>query len=260
MIQFNMQGKNAIITGAASGIGLEIAKAFAEAGINVAVADLDQNQADAVAKELEEKGVRAFGVGIDVRSFEKLEELVAKTVDTFGSLDFMINCAGIGRMRPIEQFSKKDIDDVIDINLKGTIFGCKAALEYMKTRKQGKIINMSSVASRLGLDGGSIYGASKGGVNALTQAFGREAAPYNITVNAILPGVIRTNMWEQTLEEWAGDDMEKRDQLFKEFTKDIPMGRPQETKDIANTVLFLCSEAGDNITAQTIAVDGGMTI
>ncbi len=260
MLQIDLTGKNAIVTGAANGLNKCIALNFAQAGANVVVADFDFQGGKNTACEIQAFGRKSFAYKIDVRNYEEFKALMAETEKQFGSIEILVNGAGIGGMFPLVDFEVGLIERMIDINLKGVIWGCKAVLPYMIAQKYGKIVNISSVAARLLKPGTSIYGSAKAGVIALTAAVAQEVAADNININAVLPGIIRTNMWEETLEEWAPGDKEKQDALFKDFCAvNIPMQRPQETQDIADMVLFLCSEAAKNVTGQNMAVDGGST-
>lgn len=148
---------------------------------------------------------------------------------------------------------------MIKINLNGTVYGCKAVLPVMQKQHYGKIINMSSVAAKLGGANASVYSITKAGVLELTACLAREYAKDNININCVLPGIIRTPLWENMLNELTVGHEDQKDEVFTSFTKDIPLGRPQEAKDIANAVLFLASDDSNNITAQNLGVDGGQT-
>ncbi|MEA4826479.1 MAG: SDR family oxidoreductase, partial [Clostridium sp.] len=204
-------------------------------------------------------GVKSFSYELDVRNYDEFEKFVDKTVDEFGSLDILVNIAGIGTMMPLTVMPVDLINAIIDIDLKGTVYGCKAAFKYMIPQKSGKIVNTSSIAAKACTENSSCYAAAKAGVISLTAALAREVAQHDINVNAVLPGIVRTNMWESQLQMVAGDDEEKKKEVFASFTKGIPLARPQETIDIANTILFLCTDEACNITAQHVAIDGGYT-
>ncbi|EXG86135.1 dehydrogenase of unknown specificity, short-chain alcohol dehydrogenase like [Clostridium sp. ASBs410] len=260
MIEINMNGKVAIVTGSASGLGKAIALRFAQAGADVAVADINIENALKTAEEIKSLGRKSIAFQIDTRDSESFSKLIDATTENLGGLDFMINNAGIGIMKPILEFSSNEIDLVIDIDLKGTIYGCKAALAYMMPRKTGRIVNLSSIAAKMATPASSVYAAAKAGVMALTAALAREAADSNININAICPGVVRTEMWEKQLNAMAEDNSEEaKAKIFASFTDMIPLKRPQEPDDIANMAIFLCSDLANNITAQSFAVDGGAT-
>ncbi|WP_199925477.1 SDR family NAD(P)-dependent oxidoreductase [Paenibacillus bouchesdurhonensis] len=261
MISINMNGKVAIVTGSASGLGKAIALRFAQAGADVVVADINISSALETAEEIKSLGRNAITFQIDTRDAESFSKLIEAATENLGGLDFMINNAGIGMMKPIDEFSVDEIDRLIDINLKGTIHGCKAALAYMMPRNSGRIVNLSSIAVKMASPYSSVYAGAKAGVIAFTAALAREAASANININAICPGIIRTDMWEKQLNEMAGEgNEEEKAKAFAAFTDTIPLRRPQEPEDIANMALFLCSDLANNITAQTFAVDGGATV
>jgi len=261
MIEIKMNDKVVIVTGAASGLGKAIALRFAEAGADVAVADINIKNALKTAEEIRSMGRKAMAFQIDTSDSEAFDRLINDATENFGGLDFMVNCAGIGIMKPILEFSSKEINQLIDIDLKGTIYGCKAALAYMIPRKSGRIVNLSSIAAKMATPASSVYAAAKAGVMALTAALGREAAESNININAICPGIVRTDMWEKQLNAMAGENnAEGKAKIFESFTNMIPLKRPQEPEDIANMALFLCSDLAKNITAQSFAVDGGATV
>ncbi len=227
----------------------------------MAVADINIENALKTAEEIKSLGRKSIAFQIDTRDSESFNKLIDATTENLGGLDFMINNAGIGIMKPILEFSSNEIDLVIDIDLKGTIYGCKAALAYMMPRKTGRIVNLSSIAAKMATPASSVYAAAKAGVMALTAALAREAADSNININAICPGVVRTEMWEKQLNAMAEDNNEEaKAKIFASFTDMIPLKRPQEPDDIANMALFLCSDLANNITAQSFAVDGGATI
>lgn len=260
MVSIDLTGKVTIVTGAASGLGKAIALRFAEAGSAVAVADINYDGAVLVSDEIKKMGVKSTAVKIDTTKEEQFDTLIDTTVKELGDLDIMINNAGIGIMKPILDFSPEEIDRLLTIDLRGTIFGSRAAAKYMLKKKSGKIINTSSIAAKLGVPGATIYAAAKNGVIAFTNTLAREVAEYNINVNSICPGIIRTNMWESQLKSMSNDEA-KKNQIFESYvSSSIPMKRPQEAVDIANTALFLCSDLAKNITAQSINVDGGSAL
>ena len=262
MININLKNKTAIVTGGASGLGKSISQKLAESGAKVCIADINYENAKKVASDISDKGMEAYAYKADVTNFGEMENLTKEVVSKFNKIDIMVNNAGIGLMKPILAFQEEEIDRLINIDLKGVINGSKAALKYMSEQKDGKIINMSSVAAKVGAPNASVYAAAKSGVIAFTNSLSREFAQENININSISPGIVRTEMWEKQLDLMTnkGDDKTK-DKVFNDFTaSQIPMQRPQEPEDIAYMVAFLASDLGRNITGQNINIDGGSVI
>lgn len=255
-MKYDYSGKTVIVTGAGSGLGECIAKEFSKYGANVVLVDRNEEGLKRVYSEI---GKNAVYCVLDVTKYSQITKLVDMTIEHFGKIDILINNAGICKMMPIDDMPLELVDSILDINLKGTIYGCKAVAKHMIEQKSGKIINMSSIAGKLCGENSSIYSTSKAGVMAFTTSLARELAPYNINVNSILPGIIRTSMWEGLLDDFTNKDESIREGTFDSFTNSIPMKRPQEPIDIANMVLYLCSDDARNVTAQNIAVDGGHT-
>lgn len=262
MISINLKGKVAIVTGAASGLGKAIALKLAEAGCSVGIADLNYEEAVKVTEQIKKMGMVSKAFKVNTTKADEVFSLVDAAVKEFGKLDIMVNNAGIGLMKPILDLTQQEIDNLIDIDLKGVVNGCRAALKYMIPQNDGKIVNMSSVAAKTGSPQASVYAAAKAGVIALTNSLAREVAENNININAICPGIVRTNMWETQLDVMTNNaDKSVKDEVFKNFSSSqIPLKRPQEADDIANMVIFLTSDLAKNITGQNINVDGGAVI
>lgn len=239
----------AIVTGAARGIGKAIALKLAQSGINVVVSDIMEDAAKETAKELEAFGVQALAVKSDVANASDVTSLIKTTVDTFGSLDYLVNNAGITRDNLSMRMSEADWDLVLDINLKGTFLCSQAASKVMMKQRFGRIVNIASISGILGTAGQANYAASKAGVMALTKTLARELGARNITVNAIAPGFIITEMTDQLSEE-----------VKAEYLKQIPLRRGGTPEDIANSVEFLISPSATYITGTTINVSGGMVL
>lgn len=256
---FNFKGKKALVTGGGSGLGKECAILFAKAGADVLIADLKPERCEEVAEEVRKYGREAISYPLDVTNYEEVAAMYKKIVDEWGTVDFVVNSAGVCLTEDLTTQSLENIDLSIDVNIKGTIYSCKEALAIMRPNKYGKIINMSSIAAKACLGGFSVYSATKAAVLAATACLGREAALDNVTVNCICPGIIKTSMWEEILDQLAGDDQAERDRVWAEWTAGTPNGKPQDPIDIANMVAFLCSEEARYITAQNIGVDGGYT-
>ena len=260
-MEFNFKDKVAVVTGGASGLGKCIATEFAKAGANVIVIDRNSEKADQTAQELHNMGVKSMSSDIDITNYQEVERVMEMVNTNFGRIDILINCAGICILEPILDMELKNLDAVIDIDLKGTVYCTKAALKYMKEQKYGKIVNMSSIAAKLSGENASIYSCVKNAIISFTASIGREFARDGINCNAVLPGIIRTNMWEEILDGFTNKSEDKtvRDNVFNDYEESIPNGKAQEPIDIANMTLFLCTEEARYITSQNIGVDGGQT-
>ena len=241
--------KNAVVTGAARGIGKGIALNLAKAGLNVVVSDIMEEEAQKVAEQIRELGVKAIAVKSDVSKLEDAENLVNTTVEEFGSIDYLVNNAGVTRDNLAVRMSEKEWDMVLDINLKGTFLCAQAASKAMMKNRFGRIVNLASVSGILGTAGQVNYASSKAGVIALTKTFAREMGKRNITVNAIAPGFILTEMTEQL-----------PDKVKEEYVKNIPLKRGGTPEDIAEVVRFLISPSASYITGTVINVSGGLLI
>ena len=245
-----LAGKVALVTGASRGIGRAVALKLAAEGAKIAI-NFAGNlaKAEEVKTAIENIGGEALLVQGDVSDFEKVNEIVKKIVDTWGKLDILVNNAGITRDNLLLKMSESDFDSVIATNLKG-VFNCtKAVTRLMMKQHSGRIVNMSSVVGIMGNAGQANYSAAKAGVIGFTKSAAREFAPRGITVNAVAPGFIDTDMTD------AIPDKIKADLVTK-----IPIGRIGNPDDIANAVLFFVSEESAYITGQVICVDGGMAM
>jgi 2-deoxy-D-gluconate 3-dehydrogenase len=250
---FSLVGKNTIITGAAMGIGFGIAKRFVEAGANVLLADVAPTQPAIDA--LDASG-RVIGAHLDVTDANSGEAAVECCVGEFGSVDILVNVAGIYPMSPVLEMTPEFFDRVIAINLRGLVFLSKAVGRQMvKQGKGGKIVNVASIdsvhPSAVGL---AAYDASKGGVLMFTKSFALEMAPHGVNINAIAPGGITT---EGTSKGLTSLTPEQTAAMTAAFTKLIPMGRFGQPDDIAKVAVFLASSAADYMTGELIIVDGG---
>lgn len=247
-----LEGQVALVTGAGragKGIGRSIALRLAKEGAKIAIADFVPDAANSVAKEVEEMGVEALAVYGSVSDPADVDRMVQATVDKFGKIDILVNNAGITRDNLLVRMSEDEWDMVLDTNLKG-VFNCtKAVAKLMMRERRGKIVNMASVMGMVGNAGQANYSASKGGVIALTKTTAKELGSRGINVNAVAPGFIQTVMTEEMPEDAKAD-----------ISKQIPLRRLGTPDDVAEVVLFLCSESSSYITGQVIAVDGGMVM
>lgn len=238
--------KTAVVTGSGRGIGRVIAERFAASNANVVVSDLDQEQIERVAGEI---GAGAVGYKADVTNADEISELFAKVKEKFGTVDIVVNNAGVTRDTLIIRMDEKDWDAVLDINLKGSFLVTKTAATIMMKQRHGRIINISSVIGLVGNAGQANYSASKAGLIGLTRSAAKELAARGITVNAVAPGFISTEMTE-TMPDAAKDTLLKR----------VLVRRAGTPGDVASAVLFLASDEASYITGQVLAVDGGLTI
>lgn len=245
-----VKGKNALVTGASRGIGRAIALELGRQGVNVAV-NYSGSEAKAleVVDELKALGVQAFAVQCNVSQAEDVQNMVKQVVDTFGSLDILVNNAGITRDNLIMRMKEEDWDAVINTNLKGVFNTTKAVTRPMMKQRQGKIINVASVVGIMGNAGQANYVAAKAGVIGLTKSSARELAARNITVNAVAPGFITTDMTSELPEE-----------VKEAMLKEIPLARFGQPEDVAKVVAFLASDASAYMTGQVLRVDGGMVM
>ena len=251
MRQFlSLEGRTAIVTGAARGIGKAIAETLAARGASIAVVDLRMDLAEETASEIAAKsGIEAIALEADVSNRESVNAMIKSAVDQLGKIDILVNNAGITRDGLIMRMKESDWDMVLDINLKGA-FNCSQALARpMMKQRYGRIINISSVSGIVGQAGQANYSSSKAGIIGLTKALAKEFGSRNITVNAVAPGFIETVMTKELPEE------------IRDFSlKLTPMGRFGTPQDIANAVAFLAAEESSFITGVTLQVDGGMVM
>ena len=240
--------KSALVTGASRGIGRSIALQLAEEGYNVAVNYAgSKEKAEAVVEEIKAKGVDSFAIQANVADADEVKAMIKEVVSQFGSLDVLVNNAGITRDNLLMRMKEQEWDDVIDTNLKG-VFNCiQIATPQMLRQRSGAIINLSSVVGAVGNPGQANYVATKAGVIGLTKSAARELASRGITVNAVAPGFIVSDMTDALSDE-----------LKEQMLTQIPLARFGQDTDIANTVAFLASDKAKYITGQTIHVNGGM--
>jgi len=254
-------GRRAFVTGGGRGIGRGICLALAEAGADVVVADIILENAESVRDEVRDLGRKALSIRVDVTDSGSVEHAMKLALSEFEGIDILVNNAGVIRQAPIHEMTEEDWDLVVGVNAKGVFLCSKAVIPHMMESRSGRIINISSISGKNGYPGQAAYGASKFAVIGLTQVLARELAPYNITVNAICPGIVYTKMWEYLSSLRARELGMTPEEVFKKIsTEHIPLGRPQTPKDIGNLVVFLASEEAKNITGQSINVDGGMVM
>lgn len=244
----SLEGKVALVTGASRGIGraiaLELAKKGADVGVNYAG---NEEAAAQVVREIEGLGRKAIAIRADVSQGNQVEEMIKKMLDQFGHLHILVNNAGITRDNLLMRMKEEEWDQVLNINLKGAYHCTKAVLRPMMKQRWGRIINIASVSGSFGTQGQANYAASKAGLVALTKTTAREVATRGITVNAVSPGFIQTEMTDVLSEDYQ-----------KQLLSQIPMGRYGLPEEVAKLVAFLVSDDASYITGQTIHINGGM--
>lgn len=246
----SLENKVALVTGGSRGIGRAIALEFAKRGAAVVVNyNKSPESAEEVAKQIEAAGGKAAAFQADVSDFKQAESLVKFAIETFGDLSILVNNAGITRDQLIMMMPESDWDAVINTNLKSTFNCSKAAIKHMMRKRTGRIINMASVAGQMGNPGQTNYSASKGGQIAFTKALAREVAARNITVNAIAPGFVDTEILDAMTPE-----------VLEAALKLVPLGRKGKPEEIAAAAAFLASDEAAYITGQVLGVDGGMAM
>jgi len=251
MVYEDLKGKVVIITGARRGMGKADALAFAKNGAKVVVVDISQEECQLVVDEIKKSGGEGLAVKCDVTNEKEIEEMVKKTIEKFGKVDILVNNAGICQFKPFLELTKEEWQRTLDINLKGYFLCAKATAKEMVKQKSGAIVNIASIVMGQigkGMAGLAHYSASKGGIAAFTKTLALELAPYNIRVNAIAPGAIDTPMVASAKAD---------PKVLEQTLAMIPLHRMGKPEEIANTVLFLSSEASSYITGSIIVVDGG---
>lgn len=244
------ENKVALITGAARGIGKEVAKKFAKNGYDVVINYVSsKTDTEKLKKEFEDLGIKVLLVKADVSNQEEAEDLVNQTINTFGKIDVLVNNAGITKDNLLMRMSEDDFEKVININLKGTFLVTKYAIKYMMKKRCGSIVNLASVVGVAGNAGQCNYAASKAGIIGFTKSIAKELASRNIRANAVAPGFIKTDMTEVL-----------SDSVKENINSQIPLKRMGTAEEVANLVYFLSSEQSSYITGQVINVDGGMVM
>jgi len=249
---FDLKEKIAIVTGGNRGIGFAVASGLAKAGAAVVIANRNADAGQKAAEVIRQKGSRATAIPTDVSSKGSVQSLVDAVLQEFSRIDILVNSAGVIDRGPVEDFSEKQYDYIMDINLKGLFFCCQLVGKQMIKQGCGKIINISSNVSQVIQAGRVVYAASKAGVSHLTRGLALEWARHHINVNAIGPGPTITELNRKYFEDNPADLQERIDS--------IPMARVGEPQDLVGAAIFLASEASNYVTGQTLLVDGGSTI
>jgi NAD(P)-dependent dehydrogenase (short-subunit alcohol dehydrogenase family) len=266
-----LKDKVAIVTGGGGGLGEGICLCLAREGAHIVVSDLDRDLAEKVSLKIRETGRKSLAIQTDVRMSDQCEKLIGRSLEEMGHVDILVCGAGVGGFvhraesdepLTIENITEEDWNLTIDVNLKGVFLCNRAVAPYFKRQKAGKIVNLSSLAGRRGFDWIPHYSASKAGVIVLTQAVALQLAPYNVNVNTVCPGIIRTPMWDRgakvLLQSHPDFKGMSPDDVFNAVVRNmIPTKKPQTAEGIGNAVVFLASEEANEITGQAINVDGG---
>ncbi|SHI32880.1 3-oxoacyl-[acyl-carrier protein] reductase [Clostridium cavendishii DSM 21758] len=245
---YNLSGKVALVTGSSRGIGEAIARKLSILGASIIINySKDEDGANRIIEEIKENGGYAISVKADVSKYEEAKYLVEEAVNHFGKLDVVVNNAGISSLGLFMDQDVNQIENIIQVNLMGTVNVTHCAIKHLLASRGAGIVNVSSIWGNVGASYEVLYSLTKGGINTFTKALAKELAPSNIRVNAVAPGVINTEM-----NNFLSDD--EKDVL----TEEIPMGRFGEVEEIANVVSFLASDEASYVTGQVLTIDGGM--
>jgi NAD(P)-dependent dehydrogenase (short-subunit alcohol dehydrogenase family) len=252
-----LEGKVAVITGAASGQGQAAARLFAKEGARVVVADLNDEGAQEVVRDITDSGGEAATARVDVSREAEVEDMIRQAVEEFGRLDVLFNNAGVGysasdrmKMASVVETPEKDWDTILAINLKGVAMGCKHAIPIMEEQGGGAIVNNASINALVGLSGADAYTAAKGGIVSLTRVLAVDWGPKNIRINCICPGVVETPMIAPVLSD---------EQVLSLMRESTPLGRLARPEEIAQVALFLASDEASYLNGAILPVDGGWT-
>jgi len=248
-----LEGKIALVTGSAHGIGKAVALRLAEQGADLVLVDVDAGALAEVVAQVEASGRRVLSSNADVTLGDEVEALVEKVLGAFGRVDLLINNVGGSRgPRQIEATQEKDFDEVVRLNLKSTFLVTRAIIPSMKRQGSGRIVNVASVAAKVGsLTGSPAYSAAKAGVLGFTRHAAAELAPFHITVNAVAPGVTQSERMSNRLATWSEEER-------RALVSRIPLGRLATVQEVAAAIVFLCGEEAGYITGATVDVNGGV--
>lgn len=251
--KYDLTGKSAVVTGSGQGLGKWIALGLAEAGADILVADLNAKTAEETSGQIEKMGRKALFMEVDVGDTSSVTEMMVRARNELGSLDIVVNNAGVNVHKKALDITQEDFDLVVRVNSRGVYFCCQAAARLMMRKKKGKIINIASAAAFLVRAGvpNSVYAMTKAGIVMLTKALAEEWSQYNINVNAVAPGYFATPLVADRLKD---------PEVYERIVGSTPMKRVGGAEDIMGAVVFLASDASNFITGQTICVDGGRTV
>lgn len=256
-----VKDKVTIITGAASGIGLAIAKVFLENGAKLVLADLNEDKLIQETDALKSQGYDCMPIKVNVTDEQAVKAMIDQTVEQYGRLDILFNNAGLQHVESIESFPTEKFRQMIDIMLTGSFIGTKYAVPIMKQQQSGRILNMASINGVIGFAGKAAYNSAKHGIIGLTKVTALETATEGITVNAICPGYIDTPLVRNQMDDLAKERGVAVEQVLEDVLYPlIPQKRLLDIKDIADYALFLCSDSAKSVTGQAILIDGGYTV
>jgi NAD(P)-dependent dehydrogenase (short-subunit alcohol dehydrogenase family) len=248
---FRLDGRVALVTGGNRGLGRAIAEALAEAGASVAVTSRDPSRAEAAASEIAKAtGRECLGLALDVRHDQQVREVVARVIAELGGIHILVNNAGVNIRESITDLKDESWEEVVDTNLAGAMRCSRAVAGHMKDQGWGRIINIASMLSLIGIAQRAAYASSKAGLLGLTRAMALDLAPYGVTVNALCPGAFKTEINRPILND---------PEYLKEFLRQIPLGRMGDPAELKGAAVFLASEASAYLTGATLVVDGGWT-
>jgi NAD(P)-dependent dehydrogenase (short-subunit alcohol dehydrogenase family) len=262
---YNLKGKSAYVTGSAQGIGRATALRLAQEGCMLALVDIDEPGLAITAEAVEHAGSEAISIVADVSQDRDVSSSVRQAVESLGDVDFLVNAAGVASQCDFLELSESEWDRNVDVNLKGTFLTCKLLGRHMADRGSGSIVNIASIAAKTGVGIQAHYCASKGGVVLLTQSAALALAPFHITVNAVCPGFVWTDMMKRTSEWLLKNDprfvnrgLTAEEVYLERVEKEVPLAKRTDPEDVAGVIAFLLSDEAALITGQAINVDGGL--
>ncbi len=263
-MHISVKDRNCLVVGASSGIGFEVASAYVSSGANVIIASSNSVKLDAALKQLQKSGGKGklFSVPVDISSPHQIENLVKQAVEKLGSIEIYTNCVGISVSETIMNLEEDDWDRVMDVNLKAAYLLAKSVSRIMIEKKvrNGKILNISSIAGKIGEFGNGAYSVSKAGLNSLTQVLARELGPHGICAVSVCPGYTKTELLKEALATRAPLEGKTPEEYTAELAATVSLKRFAEPEEIADAILFLSSDHANYITGVTLTIDGGKTL